>query len=152
MKSKFFQYTNKGFTLIELMIAVSIIVILLSAGTVSFSQLRKSARDNKRMADFAQLKSALEVYRGDQSNPTYPVANANGEPTNLAPTWIPSFPADPVNGFKYRYVRVNNNSYRLCARVEAMPTTNPTTMNAACRTDDGCGASLAACNYEETSP
>ncbi len=138
------------------MISITIIALLLSAGTISFSQLRRSARDNKRTADFAQLKSALEAYRGDQSAPVYPVADSNGQPQNLAPTWIPAFPPDPLSGYKYRYVKVNNNSYRLCARVEAMPTTNPTNMNSACTTvsaTTGCGTSVAtACNYEETSP
>lgn len=56
----------KGFTLIELMIVVSIIGILAAIGIVSYRHVLQNGRDAKRQGDLGVIQSALELYHSDQ--------------------------------------------------------------------------------------
>jgi prepilin-type N-terminal cleavage/methylation domain-containing protein len=72
----------KGFTLIELMVAVSIIVILSSVIAISATTSNQQGRDAKRQSDLRSLQAAVELYK--QRNGRYPAgcvpasAAANG--------------------------------------------------------------------------
>jgi prepilin-type N-terminal cleavage/methylation domain-containing protein len=61
---------RRGFTLIELLVVVSIIGTLATAGMVSYSSVRATARDAKRMSDARQLQAALEIYY--ENHDSYP--------------------------------------------------------------------------------
>ena len=50
---------SNGFTLIELMIAISVVSILATIGIIMFSSTQKSARDAKRKGDLEDIKRAL---------------------------------------------------------------------------------------------
>lgn len=54
---------SRGFTLIELMVIISIIAILSVIGIVTFSNIQKNARDVKRRADIDAISKALLQYR-----------------------------------------------------------------------------------------
>lgn len=54
---------GKGFTLIELMVAISIVAILATVGLVVFSNTQKQARDSRRTQDIASIANALQVKR-----------------------------------------------------------------------------------------
>lgn len=56
---------KKGFTLIEVLVAATIIAILASVAIASYSTAAKNSRDAKRKSDFANLAAALELYRSD---------------------------------------------------------------------------------------
>jgi general secretion pathway protein G len=58
---------QKGFTLVELLVAIGIIGILSSIAVVSVSNVRAKARDAKRLADVKQIQTALESYFNDQN-------------------------------------------------------------------------------------
>lgn len=64
------QYRRRGFTLVELMIVIVIIVILSTIAIVSYTVVLKNAHDSKRQSDMTALRSALEAYY--QKNGTYP--------------------------------------------------------------------------------
>lgn len=112
---------KKGFTLIEVLVAVTIIAVLVSIGVVSYTSVNKRSRDAKRKGDIEQIRSALEMYRADIGY--YPNIN-NGSWTNaaglsavLVPTYIPAVPSDPKSTQTYRYKETNisgSNYYGYC--------------------------------------
>lgn len=57
---------KKGFTLIEILISISIIAVLTAVGIVSYVSINRNARDAKRRGDIEQIRSALEFYRSDK--------------------------------------------------------------------------------------
>jgi prepilin-type N-terminal cleavage/methylation domain-containing protein len=66
-----YMQKKKGFTLIELLIVIAIIGILSSIAVVSVGNVRRLARDSKRLADIKQLQTALEMYFNE--NNAYPL-------------------------------------------------------------------------------
>lgn len=58
---------RRGFTMIELLVVVTIIAILTAIGIVSFTSTNQRARDAKRIADLNQVRTALEQYKTDTS-------------------------------------------------------------------------------------
>ncbi len=68
---------RKGFTLIELMIVVAIIIILASIAIPVYAKFVNRARRARVLGDFRTLQDALEAYRADWG--TYPVTGTNGE-------------------------------------------------------------------------
>lgn len=59
----------QGFTLIELMVVISIIAILSVIGAVAYTGIVGRANDSRRMADLKAISDALEVKKGN--NATY---------------------------------------------------------------------------------
>lgn len=69
-------FANKsGFSLIELLVVISIIGLLSSLAVVSLNSARQKARDAVRKADMAQLRTALNLYYDDKLK--YPDCRAN---------------------------------------------------------------------------
>lgn len=62
LRASSFKLQVRGFTLVELLITISIIGILASITVVSVGNVRQIARDSKRLADIKQLMNALEFY------------------------------------------------------------------------------------------
>jgi len=126
---------KKGFTLMELLIVMSIIAIITAIGLVSYAPINRRSRDAKRKSDLEQVRSALEMYRSD--NGYYPTSSAasfsplttldpgdgNGP---LVSTYLPSIPMDPKNTTAtlrtYYYIVIGAGpdyySYCLCSGVE----------------------------------
>lgn len=59
-----------GFTLIEILVAVSIISILMAVATVSYINVQRKSRDIRRKTDLEKVRQALEVFYAD--NGAYP--------------------------------------------------------------------------------
>lgn len=76
---------KKGFTLVELLVVISIIAILSVIGVVIFTNVQKSARDAKRRGDLKAIVNALEIYR--TSNGRYP-SLAGWFCSDSGPNWI----------------------------------------------------------------
>jgi prepilin-type N-terminal cleavage/methylation domain-containing protein len=113
-----FFYTaekKKGFTLVEMIVVITIIGILASVLFASFSQSRKISRDKIRKADLKQLQLAIELYKSQ--NGRYPSAGcaatwAGPGPqasnpwitpcedyiVGLVPDYMPALPKDPLSG------------------------------------------------------
>lgn len=63
-----------GFTMIELLVVVTIIIVITSIGLVSYTTANQSARNAKRKSDLASVKNALVLYR--VQNDQYPNTNS----------------------------------------------------------------------------
>lgn len=69
---------KKGFTIIEIMVVVTIIGILSTISVVALNQIRKNSRDSKRISDLERIQTSLEFYFMD--NYDYPNTHIeNGE-------------------------------------------------------------------------
>jgi len=101
---------NFGFTLIEILIVVSIIGVLASLAMVSYSGAQKQTRDSQRKSDLNQYRNALEAF-SVAHNDKYPsIIKSWGKPAAvdlcgyLEPEFMPSCPADPINQGLYTYM------------------------------------------------
>jgi prepilin-type N-terminal cleavage/methylation domain-containing protein len=65
-----------GFTLVELMVVISVIGILSAIVYASFGDSRKIARDDVRKTDLKNLQVALALYKAQ--NGTYPIPGCTG--------------------------------------------------------------------------
>lgn len=157
---------NYGFTLIEVLVAVSIIGILSAVIAVNSIDSGKQSRDTERQADLRALQSAVELYKNKYGR--YPEqcptsgASANGWSgqqgtdfacsgsdtqyiVGLAPEFISVLPIDPKTGTgQYGYVyRTNTNGtvYKLMAMnsVESESVTNYHTFKS-CNFDTNLGS------------
>ncbi len=115
---------NKGFTLVELMIVITVIAILATIAVVSFTRVQKQARDTKRKGDLRALATGLQAYYTEKQ--AYPTA-VQGTAV-LTPTYVPVIPTDPQSKASYTYTNdATNNTYGLCATLEApVVSTTPT--------------------------
>lgn len=92
---------KSGFTLVELLIVITILAILTVIGLTAYSSVQKSARDARRKDDLRALKVALDLYY--QGHKQYPITD--WVYSNAAQPWIPgltttyisSVPTDPVS-------------------------------------------------------
>ncbi len=75
----------KGFTLIELMVVISIIAVLALVGIVFFTSVNSGARDAKRKSDIDSIVHALETNKAP-GTVTYNVLNGNMFNANNIPT------------------------------------------------------------------
>lgn len=118
---------KKGFTLVELMIVITVIAILATIAVVSFSRVQKQARDTKRKGDLRALATALQAYFTEKN--TYPGSDIAGLSTALVPTYIPMMPNNNTgdvmyttgvagNGYSYG-VNQTVNTFGLCIDMEA---------------------------------
>ena len=111
--------TQKGFTIVELLIVIVVIGILAAISIVAFGNAQQQARDSSRTAAINGLMKALELYKID--NGSYPSVGTDNAgyavstlATALVPTYTRSIPADPNTGLtNYQYVRgtIASNSY-----------------------------------------
>ncbi len=92
-----FMKTERGFTLIELMVVISIIAILSMIGLTMYSSAQKASRDGKRRADIQAIQTALEEYRTDKGY--YPGAISDWVcSSDPGSDWIPGLSSYLSNG------------------------------------------------------
>ncbi|MEI7777687.1 MAG: type II secretion system protein [bacterium] len=111
---------KNGFTLIEILVVVSIMGILLSIVMENIGSAQARSRDHKRISDIKSLQLALEQYY--DGNNAFPTA---GNLSVLAPAYVPSIQTDPSTKAPYDYsTGLNNNSFCLGAQLEITSTTS----------------------------
>ena len=154
MKS-IFKSNKPGFTLVELLVVISIIAVLTAVSLVSLRGSRAVGRDTRRKAELEEIRSALEVFRSDPTTMSggggkYPQSfvESTYAPNALVELktggYIAEVPDDPLAPkYRYRYESSDGITYSLCAYLE---TKLPQAGN--CTYD--CGD--VACNYKVTNP
>lgn len=135
---------NNGFTLIEVLVAATIVALLSTMGIAGYQAVTRSGRDGLRKSDLEQIRSALEIYKSEATDHKYPAATscqANG----LSPNYINPYPQDAKSPYKYCYIpAADKTTYRLCAHLE-----NKADTDSYCDSGSNCGGS---CNYQVTNP
>ncbi|MBI3379587.1 prepilin-type N-terminal cleavage/methylation domain-containing protein [Candidatus Gottesmanbacteria bacterium] len=118
---------RKGFTLLELLVVISIIAILISLGMTSFSTSQKKGRDAKRKSDIKEVQNALEQYYSvcGFTYPT-PVGNFYTSVNCSSPaiSIMPTVPTDPRVVTPYYCptpgaTNCTSSSYTICTMLEA---------------------------------
>lgn len=127
--------SQKGFTLVELIIVMVIIGILATLGVGNFRTTRDKARDARRKSDLETISKSLEAYFNDHRS--YPEFDANGKivckvvgETKTTCNWGGEFsdesgtvysaklPSDPA-GHDYRYApSADQLSFDIYARLD----------------------------------
>ena len=93
---------KKGFTLVEVLIAVSILAVLASIAMLNFSRARMNAHDGAMKKELRTFSAANESYRAAQEPPVYAASIADltgANPTYLDPTWN----TNPKHGYNLSY-------------------------------------------------
>jgi prepilin-type N-terminal cleavage/methylation domain-containing protein len=126
---------RQGFTLAEVLIVISIIIILTMFGLMNIRGQMAHATDAKRKSDLYTLSKSFEDYYNDHSVfPNQSVVNDCGG--TMAP-YIKTIPCDPVSNTHYGYFPSVNGGYRICARLT--DTTDPAIAASNCLGNKGCG-------------
>lgn len=60
---------QKGFSLLELMIAMFIIIVLISVAVPSYQRAMQNARENVLKENLWQMRRAIDQYAGDKGHP-----------------------------------------------------------------------------------
>jgi general secretion pathway protein G len=104
---------NKGFSLIELLVVISIIGILLAVLVTNFMGARERAKDSQKVQDMVGLKNALRMYYND--NQAYPTPASNMVGVGIS-GYYPGIVS--VNSVGYTYaISTDSDSFSLCTTV-----------------------------------
>lgn len=122
------NFTKKGFTLVELLVVVSLIGILSTLVIANLNSARERARDAQRKSDLRNIQTALRLYYND--NGRYPAASGSsisacsgtctwGSPwVNGSITYMGILPEDPLSNQSYQYTFIDTDNYTLEACLE----------------------------------
>jgi type II secretion system protein G len=150
------KLSGKGFSLIELLVVISIMAVLISLSAFGLQQARENARDGQRKSDIETIRTGLSFYKSDCN--AYPTTSAGGDfYTKFNPsfgsncggtnTYIEKTPKDPITGRNYWYYS-NGITYYICAALETETGTVASCSSADCITSQ----TGADCNYYAANP
>lgn len=101
-----------GFTLVELLVVISIIGVLTSIATVNLLTAQKQARDSRRVGDMGGAQTALETYYAE--NQAYPLDVAIDSAFDSGNR--PQDPRAPTQTYSWL---TDTDTYCLCAAMES---------------------------------
>ena len=113
------RINNKGFTLVEIMIVVAIIVLLAAIAIPNLLRARHNANESASIAALRTISTACESFRAAQTPTTYPANLA--ALSGAVPPYIDTAlggatgAATAKQGYFYTYARTNANQYTCTA-------------------------------------
>lgn len=143
-----FRILHSAFTLVELLIVISIIGVLVTIGLVSFRNSQARARDAQRKSDLKQISSALELYYSDYGK--YPNSITFGsEFTDNKTVYFKILPDDPNSSLNYVYRIVDsgtNQKYQLFSYLENTQDPDLVTTTQSCGSGKTCNFAITSSN------
>ena len=116
------MYTNymrimkkNGFTLLEILVVISIIGILVALGTAAFSTAQQKGRDARRKADIKAIQNGFEQYHAKAGE--YPDSSAEANDLTIFPAGVPE---DPKNTGESVYtINLGVDAFCICTLLES---------------------------------
>src|SRR3989344_8123607 len=99
-KNKSLEVNNLGFTLIEIILVLTIISVIIAMGVVSYSQVLITSRDSTRKTDVQKISNALEQFKSNNNYGSYPDSGYDNPDLSI---YISSIPTDPRTKNNYGY-------------------------------------------------
>jgi type II secretion system protein G len=97
--------TEKGFTLIEMMLVVGIIALLSAIVIPRFNDFKSTAETETRSAQLASIRTQIELYKQDKGE--YPSSMKEDGWEDLSNYWPNEFPSTDAKGNAWTYDSVN---------------------------------------------
>lgn len=119
---------RSGFTLVELLVVISLIGVLTTLVVANLNSARERARDAQRKSDLRNIQTALRLYYNDVG--VYPTsASGNIVACDGACTWgeewenggtvyMNTLPGDPLTDQSYLYTYVDDENYTIKSCLE----------------------------------
>ena len=111
--------TAQGFTIVELLVVLSIIGTIVSAGLASVTITRAKGRDIRRISDAKQIVTALSLHWTTSAQMPCSNTTTSASPDFLQEFvtlgYLPQAPRDPLGGsYVYEYFSFRNPSIGTC--------------------------------------
>lgn len=113
---------KQAFTIIELLVVISVIAIIATLAIVFLRQARVNARDSKRLSDIRQIQVALELFYNEVGRyPNEEELSTNNSIEHNGSVFMNKIPSSPTpadgpcdflaNTYKYQILSSQNFSY-----------------------------------------
>ncbi|MDD5291950.1 MAG: prepilin-type N-terminal cleavage/methylation domain-containing protein [Candidatus Omnitrophica bacterium] len=107
------KLTKRGFTLVEIMIVVAIIILLAAIAIPNLLRARLNANEAAAIAALRTVSTACESYRAAQTSPTYP--GALTDLSGASPAYIDStLGSGTKQGYSFTYSSASAGTQYSC--------------------------------------
>lgn len=111
------QRAKSGFSMIELLVVATIMIVLTTIGLVSYQNANRNGRNAKRKADLEAVRQGLVLYKTDNST-SYPSGDFSTMLTTIADYLSSTNIQDPKSPtYDYTYSS-SGTSFQVCATLE----------------------------------
>ena len=100
---------NQGFTLVELIIVISVIAVLAAVAIPNFLRVKVHSNESAAVGNLRTMSSAAEAFRSTQNPPAYAASfdvMVNTNPSYLDSAWT----SGPRQGYVFTYSVAGDNS------------------------------------------
>lgn len=111
MKNYKIKLKKSGFTLIELIVSITIIAVMTVVAAVSFTGVGRKSRDARRISDLQKIAMALEMVKQQGTGSSYPATCSASSCVLVTGGFLQFWPVGP-KGDTYTYTRDSTSIYK----------------------------------------